>query len=226
MPKTKDAFAFRDFNEQRLMFRIHPLLREVEKEIKTDDDYNADDAPLDADFFKAFATIAKSMTTATMKDNKAFGQHMLYIASEFLRYSDRIVRHIKRLRQILTLFEDKISSDDKNEKLHTQYRRAKFLISNYAHCLSSATIFAENFLKSVKGFKEKIATLYRQLFAERLKQSRQEKKITQAQMANKLGITVGAYQFYELARREPNITRLIQISTILDVTPNFLLGFE
>ncbi len=64
------------------------------------------------------------------------------------------------------------------------------------------------------------------MFNKKLKSIRQDRGLTQKQIANKLGISMRAYQHYEAGTREPNIETLIQLSSILNVSLDDLLCRE
>ncbi|MDA1477308.1 helix-turn-helix transcriptional regulator [Bacillus sp. CLL-7-23] len=64
------------------------------------------------------------------------------------------------------------------------------------------------------------------MFSENLRKTRERKKLTQQYMADKLGITRPAYTAYELGNREPDHKTLVSISSILDVSIDFLLKGE
>lgn len=59
-----------------------------------------------------------------------------------------------------------------------------------------------------------------------IKSIRLQKKLTQKQFAEILGITERNYQYYEAGKREPNVTTLISIASKLDVSIDYLLGFS
>lgn len=66
-------------------------------------------------------------------------------------------------------------------------------------------------------------------FAINLKQERVSSKITQKEMAQKLGISYRTYQNYELTsenNREPDFETLCKISKILNVSTDYLLGID
>ena len=63
-------------------------------------------------------------------------------------------------------------------------------------------------------------------FAERLKFLRKREKLTQKQMAEKLGVKQGSYSNWENGNREPNLTTLSDIAFLLDTTLDFLLGYS
>ena len=59
-----------------------------------------------------------------------------------------------------------------------------------------------------------------------LKKSREATGLTQAQVADKLGISDGTYKNYEQGKREPNNSLLCRIADIFGVTTDYLLGRE
>lgn len=62
------------------------------------------------------------------------------------------------------------------------------------------------------------------IFAERLKQLRQEQKKTQTEMAEYLGLKIRAYQYYESGGHYPEVPNLIKIADYFGVTTDYLLG--
>jgi DNA-binding XRE family transcriptional regulator len=64
-------------------------------------------------------------------------------------------------------------------------------------------------------------------FRENIKRIRIKRKLTQVQMTELLGISsVRHYQHYEAGTKEPNITTLKRIATILKVSTDELIGHE
>ncbi len=63
-------------------------------------------------------------------------------------------------------------------------------------------------------------------FNEKLKELRQEKKITQKDVAELLGISTTCYAGYEQAYREPDLKTLKKICIYFDVSADYLLGLE
>ncbi len=64
----------------------------------------------------------------------------------------------------------------------------------------------------------------REILANRLKQCRKQKGLTQAQVAIYSDITEKAYQNYELMTREPKLAILIKIAETYDVSLDYLVG--
>ncbi|CDC68181.1 MULTISPECIES: helix-turn-helix transcriptional regulator [environmental samples] len=62
------------------------------------------------------------------------------------------------------------------------------------------------------------------IFGERLKLLRREKKKTQREMAEFLGVQIRAYQYYESGSFFPEIINLIKLADYFDVSTDYLLG--
>ena len=63
-------------------------------------------------------------------------------------------------------------------------------------------------------------------FGNILKSLRLKENLTQAQLAQKLGLTKSVISAYETGLRLPSYDVLIHISKIFNVTTDYLLGFE
>ncbi|WP_238886356.1 helix-turn-helix domain-containing protein [Clostridium sp. YIM B02551] len=62
------------------------------------------------------------------------------------------------------------------------------------------------------------------MFGDRLKELREDKKMTQENLANYLGVSRQTISGYELETSEPSITNLIKISDMFNVSLDYLLG--
>ena len=61
-------------------------------------------------------------------------------------------------------------------------------------------------------------------FAERLRELRKERHVTQKDMGEILGIQLRSYQFYESGDRRPDYEKLVALADYFDVTTDYLLG--
>lgn len=61
-------------------------------------------------------------------------------------------------------------------------------------------------------------------FPTRLKNLRESRRIYQREIAETLGVTTRAYQFYESGRSEPNIKTLIALADYYHVSIDYLVG--
>lgn len=64
------------------------------------------------------------------------------------------------------------------------------------------------------------------LFGNRLKELRKEKKITQLELANMLGVTFSTISAWEVGKAQPSYDILIKLATYFGVTVDYLLGFN
>lgn len=61
-------------------------------------------------------------------------------------------------------------------------------------------------------------------FTQTIKELRKENKMTQKQVAEKLGITYQSYQAYEHGISQPTLENFIKIANIYDVSLDYLIG--
>ena len=61
-------------------------------------------------------------------------------------------------------------------------------------------------------------------FAQRIKELRNEKRQTQKDMAELLGIKLRAYQYYESGTHYPEVPNLIKLADYFGVSTDYLLG--
>ena len=61
-------------------------------------------------------------------------------------------------------------------------------------------------------------------FSERLKESRKQARLTQVEIAGKLGISQPAYASWERGTKKPTQENLVKIAQILNVTIDYLVG--
>ena len=63
-------------------------------------------------------------------------------------------------------------------------------------------------------------------FGNRLKRLRIQSKLTQKQLAEKIGVTTSVISYYELQERSPSPEALIKLANSFHVTTDYLLGIE
>ncbi len=63
-------------------------------------------------------------------------------------------------------------------------------------------------------------------FAERLKELRLEKGLTQKQLAQNTGLSKSAIDFWEREQRVPNANAVVVLAKFFGVTSDYLLGLE
>ena len=61
-------------------------------------------------------------------------------------------------------------------------------------------------------------------FSERLKESRKQARLTQVEIAEKLGISQPAYASWERGAKKPTQENLVKLAQVLNVTIDYLVG--
>lgn len=63
-----------------------------------------------------------------------------------------------------------------------------------------------------------------EIFAKRLKELRQEKKIGQNALSNLLDMCNASISYYETDKQDPTVTNLVKLATYFGVSTDYLLG--
>lgn len=63
-------------------------------------------------------------------------------------------------------------------------------------------------------------------FNENLKLAREQKGLSQKDVAEKIGVAKSTYSLYESGNREPNVQTIKKIADVLDVSADELLGID
>ena len=63
-------------------------------------------------------------------------------------------------------------------------------------------------------------------FGLRLRQLRQQRRLTQKQLASLIGVKNSVISFYELGDRVPSPEVVVKLASVLHVTTDYLLGLE
>lgn len=238
MPKSKDAFALKDFDAQRI------LQRRFFKELNLDAD-KTDEEILQS--MKAADTDSFEETQKKYDETSA----VLFKAVE---YQNRIKRHVDRLTRYARALEYKITEKYKawekmpqgtdfpaeNVALSIRHDRVIRLSQKYCGSFKADVFSTTSFLiggiavNSVGGLIQKMATIhkeidskidthYRKIFAARLRQARKELGLTQDDLGKLVGFSKRAISNYEKAERTPSIILLIRISQKLNRSMNWFL---
>ncbi len=63
-------------------------------------------------------------------------------------------------------------------------------------------------------------------FGDRLRKLRKERKLTQKELANLIGVKNSVISFYEVGDRKPSLEVLIKLSNALHISTDILLGID
>lgn len=64
------------------------------------------------------------------------------------------------------------------------------------------------------------------VFGLKLKEVREARHLSQSELAKKLHVSTQTISNWEISSSNPSLTTFIKISEILDISPNYLLGFD
>ena len=143
---------------------------------------------------------------------------------ELLKYGIKISNHTHKLFKIIYGTSDPIEVLSATTRPISE--KANTLLLLYSSISKILTDFIVKVAEMVKKITETIQQRYRDIFANRLKQARQEKRLTQKELATAVEMSQNGFQQYEGARREPSLTTLIRLSKVLHRPTDWLLGLS
>lgn len=227
--KARDAFAFRDFDETRILQRKFFADKGfVNKALKGTLFHDSEITLSDENILKLCFGIENRSVYVYDDCYQNIKLGVGYLQT----YCDRVRKHVRKLDVYLRMLADKIlTSDVPKQQMKKRYLRARSIADKYTKVLAALYNLVENMEITCEAINADVCKEYRKLFASRLKGAREDRehkkeRITQAKLASMLDITDSAYLYYEKGRREPSLATLIRLAKALNVTPNWLLGFE
>ena len=228
--KTQNAFAFRNFDERRILSR--PFFRKFRA------DCHVENVLTDEEILAKFSAADDDSVKITQDKISAVNDLLFRVAN----YQKRILRHGEKIAKFIQLLERKIATDSTVDidQMRAQHKRARELCREYVGFMSqigeskmrrtgisigSVGSLLEKVSETYSALDEKRKLYYRKSFASRLKQVRRATCLTQKQFAeNKLHMSQAGYMQYENGRRDPSIPTLIEIAKALNVSTDWLLG--
>ncbi len=210
MPKTKDAFAFRDFDGKRILQR--PFFKKFNFDADKSDEEILQDLSLAED--DSLSTIESKHETLNEIFNRLSQLRILAINHS----NNRLEKYRKAIQK-------KIDAAPISESLKEKYNREQRLATSYI--LTIPIYITDKMELAEKIWREletRLQEIYRENFAERLKQARLKANLSRKELGDKINLSPNGYGQYESARREPSLTSLIRLSRILNVSADWLIG--
>ena len=205
MPKTKDGFALHGFDFDIF---LQSKLKECglsDTALKT----------LDADI-NDFADMHRARKSYVRLDE------------ELKTFRKKIIRHLDRLRRYqMTLTKDVARLDDDEYWFSFYKPRSKRIadLSEQYTSIARKLIETEEIISGIiYNLDQYQRGYYTKIFAKRLREARKAAGLTQAELAEQIGLKRSSYGLYEQARNEPNVSLLAILSQELNRSPNWLLG--
>lgn len=210
--KTRDAFAFRSFDPARIL----------QRRFFAEFGFGAE--MTDKEIFQAF----NYETIIRLEDNELFcnAEKLSDLLFAIDGYLNRIDCHCRRLERYIHAAAGVIADGDiaDVESMRSRYKRGQKLHSTYAAIRFEVKILRDNTDKIFKVVDSEAQHAYRKNFADRLKFARQKMKMTQKELAEKLGLSQNGYSPYETGQRNPSIPMMIRLSKLLNCSTDWLLG--
>lgn len=228
--KTKDAFALRNFDETKILQRL--WFKDFNLPIGSDEDVLLSFLNV---FEKPVAGITPSGYLKVITPNQ---EGYLVGAIENLetitRLGDRTVfyealleRHMIQLNAIQKSFVEKFMATE--ERIYKEkFIRATDLLKRYRMVLNSTTALRQKITFKVQMLKELFEKDFRQrFFGSRLKQARKTAGLTQAELAERVGLkSYNPVTQYERGISDPSLPTLFRLATALNVKTDWLLGLN
>lgn len=201
MPKTKNAFAFRDFDS------AHILQRPFFKNFYFESD-------------KSDTEILDSLNEST-EDSVDPLERKLYVIKAV---HDRL----EEFRHLIDRHNKTRLSKYNKKKSKTKKGKIQRFIPVMEYSNASDTVL-ELMNKSKKLYcdiEKKLQEHYRKDFANRLKQARQALGLTQKQLGALIQVSPQAFYLYENGKRDVSVPTIIRLAKVLNMNGNQILGLE
>lgn len=214
--KTRDAFAFRDFDGARILQR--PYFKEWREKYRVGTD-KTDSELLD--------DVGKTLSDKNLPRDSLMRGHVLQVVLDEMdalakcvtAYQRHLKRHVDGLTKYTNSVANKIAAADETADVATlraRHRRATKLAEKYKNFVDCVDALKKKIREQHKAVDNEVGYRYRKAFGERLRQARLEKGLTQAQLGERLQVTQRTVSDYEVSTREPNFAQLARIAYKLD----------
>lgn len=202
--KTKDAFAFHDFDSSRILQR--PFFKNFY-----------------FDSTKSDAEILESLNNATEDSVDSWEKNLYAIKAIHDRLAE--FRHlINRHNEKRLDTYNKKKSKSENVKI-TELQRPAPVMEYFSASLSVLELM-NKFKNLYRETEKKIQVYYRKNFAARLKQIRQDLGLSQRQLGDLINISPQAFYYYENGKRDVSVPTIIRLAKALNMNGNQILGLE
>lgn len=151
------------------------------------------------------------------------------LSDELKAYRQKIIRHGDRLLKYLMMLTKNAARFDDDEWYFSvakpQSKRLAALSDDYT-AIAKKLLKAEHTIDDdiVYNIEQYQQGYFMRTFAIRLRQARRKAGLTQAELAEKLGLKRSSYTAIETARNEPNISVLALVSLEFNLPTNWFLG--
>ena len=202
--KTKNAFAFRDFDSTRILQR--PFFK---------------DFHFDAN--KSDAQILESLNNVT-DDSVDSLEKKLYLIKATHEHLFKFRRLINRHNESRLDKYNKRKSKSQEVKM-TELQRLAPVMEYFSASLSVLELM-NKFKQLYFEIDKKIQIRYRKEFGTRLRQIRQDLRLTQAKFGDLVQVSPQVFSLYERGEHDVPIHTIIRLAKVLDMSSDQLLGLR
>ena len=204
MSKTKNAFAFRDFDAERI------LQRPFFKNFYFDSDKSDDE-------------ILQSLNNVTDESVDSSEKNLYAIKAILDRLAE--FRHLinRHNENRLDKYNKKKSKSERTRI--TELQRPAPVMEYFSASLSVLELM-NKFKMLYRNIEKKIQVHYRKEFASRLKRRRQDLGLSQRQLGDLINVSSQGISYYELGKRDASIPTIIRLAKALNMNGNQILGIE
>ena len=212
--KTKDAFAFRDFDATRILQR--PFFK------KFREDYPVFKGLSDDEILQDLSLSDNDSLATLERKHKVLND----IFNRLSQLRILVTNHAnKRLEKYRKAIQKKIAADPVSESLQRKLRREQDLVLSYIlHIPIDVADSTEKVEKDWRELENKLQEIYRKNFAERLKQARLKANLSRKELGDAINVSPNGYGLYETGKRDVSTTALIRIARLLNVSADWLIG--
>lgn len=203
MPKTRNAFALRDFDTERILqrnFFLHRL-----GVVHEDTDNNV------IDIYNVAAI--SHLGTKRMTEHLAKLQKL---KAAVAAYTKKLLKHEYKLEQFMNQCARDKEKYDRTYTLKNCYCEAIELLGN----------LQKEIAKLIREGEKSIPKIFCREMGERIIKARNNAGLSRLEVANELGLSQNALGQYERGEREISLWTLARLSELLSRSPNQLLGYS
>lgn len=230
MPKTKDAFALRGFEAERILQRRR--FKDLDLPIGRDEDLlrsflNVYEKPIAGKTPSGFLKIIPFGEEGYLEGMLENLDKIARLADRAGVYEARMEKHIRRLNGVQKVYIEKfMTTEDKTYK--QKFERTTELIQSYREVLNSVTALRGTVLFKEEIINQSCKGIFRKYyFGNRLREARKSAGMTQQQLADRVGLrTYAPITQYERGINEPSLLTLIRLSVELKCSADWLLGLK
>lgn len=226
MAKTKDAFALRDFNRQKILSRSFFDTATLFFRKETSKSGTFELSRITKKYETDTSILFNFLLADNISDKEVDYSNLRTINLKVSEYRRHIQRHCKKIDElykkvgvevanitILSIENNSVSKtkEKRFEELKPKVRRLKYLQEKYKDVLNWVDLLQQEILEKIEVLKHDIENVYEKNFSENLKQLRKETGLTQAVFSAICGISRSDLALFESGKKIPSFTTLCRI---------------